>query len=386
MAFRINTVKADICSYPHTIIMGERKTGKTTMFRDLIIERYGSPEYGLLISCGAEKGYKALDNLQVEDAPCWTKEYGYEEEDLPQDLWTRGFVEIVDELVETAHKQNIKIVGIDTLDEWYNIATKRVFDEHKKKYGEYPDSLNSALGGFMRGRDRVIALLNGQLERLENAGYHPIIICHTKNKDKTDAKTGLKYERITNNLDDKTFESIAGTSQWVLNVVVDRDIKSSGKKDNFGNLMAGDLISSERMIYFRDDNPLIDAGGRFVGLPEKLPLSAKSFWDAFELGVKNSRTTKITNEEEKEQIKKEQEQQEMIAKKSQQLEQSQASERKDELVNTIKEKMGNIRDAKDSVKAQQVKELFAQYEVTLKELEKLSLKDLIELTSAIKKL
>lgn len=49
MAFRINTVKADICSYPHTIIMGERKTGKTTMFRDLIIERYGSPEYGLLI-------------------------------------------------------------------------------------------------------------------------------------------------------------------------------------------------------------------------------------------------------------------------------------------------------------------------------------------------
>ncbi|WP_459592084.1 hypothetical protein, partial [Enterobacter asburiae] len=79
--------------------------------------------------------------------------------------------------------------------------------------------------------------------------------------------------------------------------------------------------------------------------PEKLPLSAKSFWDAFELGVKNSRTTKITNEEEKEQIKKEQEQQEMIAKKSQQLEQSQASERKDELVNTIKEKMGNIRDA-----------------------------------------
>ena len=80
-----------------------------------------------------------------------------------------------------------------------------------------------------------------------------------------------------------------------LNVVVDRDIKSSGKKDSFGNLMAGDLISSERMIYFRDDNPLIDAGGRFVGLPEKLPLSAKSFWDAFELGVKNSRTTKITN-------------------------------------------------------------------------------------------
>ena len=76
----------------------------------------------------------------------------------------------------------------------------------------------------------------------------------------------------------------------------------------------------------------------------------------------------------------------MIAKKSQQLEQSQASERKDELVSTIKEKMGNIRDAKDSVKAQQVKELFAQYEVTLKELEKLSLKDLIELTSKIKKL
>ena len=46
----------------------------------------------------------------------------------------------------------------------------------------------------------------------------------------------------------------------------------------------------------------------------------------------------------------------------------------------------DLGDRADSVKAQQVKELFAQYEVTLKELEKLSLKDLIELTSAIKKL
>lgn len=386
MAFRINTVKADICSYPHTIIMGEPKVGKTTIFRDLIIERYGSFEYGLLISCGSEKGYKALDNLLVEDAPCWTKEYGYGEEDLPEDLWTRGFVEIVDELVETAHEQNIKIVGIDTFDEWYNIATKRVFDEHKKKYGEYPDSLNGALGGYQRGRDRVIALLTSQLERLESAGYHPIIICHTKSKDKTDPKTGLKYEQITNNLDDKTFGAIAGTAQWILNIIVDRNIKTSGKKDSFGNLMAGDLISSERMIYFRDDNPLVDAGGRFVGLPEKLPLSAKSFWDAFELGVKNSRTVEVTNEEIKKQIKEEQKEQEMIAKKSQKLEQEQTSERKDELVDTIKDKMSEIRDAKDGVKAQQVKELFTQYDVTLKELEKLSLKDLIELTSKIKKI
>lgn len=68
MGFKINRIKADLGSYPHYMLLGIRKIGKTTFVRDLIKEKYGDATKGLLISCGAENGYHALDDLQVEEA------------------------------------------------------------------------------------------------------------------------------------------------------------------------------------------------------------------------------------------------------------------------------------------------------------------------------
>ena len=74
MGRKINKVQVDLCSYPHYLIMGVKKVGKTTLFADLVDLLYpGHPEKGLLISCGNEEGYKALDDLQYEEAREWDK-------------------------------------------------------------------------------------------------------------------------------------------------------------------------------------------------------------------------------------------------------------------------------------------------------------------------
>ena len=48
-----------------------KKFGKTTLFRDVILEKYGDPSYGLLIGCGDEVGYKLLDNLNFVQVTSW---------------------------------------------------------------------------------------------------------------------------------------------------------------------------------------------------------------------------------------------------------------------------------------------------------------------------
>ena len=43
MAFKMNTIKFDLCSYPPYVLMGQRGIGKTTLFRDIVLTEYGSP-------------------------------------------------------------------------------------------------------------------------------------------------------------------------------------------------------------------------------------------------------------------------------------------------------------------------------------------------------
>lgn len=287
MAFKMNTIKYDLCSYPSYVIMGQRGIGKSTLFRDIVLKEYKSPEFGLLISCGNESGYHAIDNLQVEEAREWTKELGYPEKEngVPEDQWTRGFVEVIDDLVLNKNNYKIKLVCIDTIDELYPMAEQRVFVEHKRKKGTYPESLNSALGGYGAGQNRTVELVSEQISRLFNAGYGVFIIGHVKVKDKIDPVTGDIYEQYTNNLSNKYFGAIADNAQMVVNIVNELNIVGSNVADN----KAGRLEGASRMMYFRDTG-LIDAKSRFVGMPDKLPLSADNFLKAFEEGVKNSQT------------------------------------------------------------------------------------------------
>lgn len=370
--FKINKVKLDLTSYPFYIIMGQPKVGKTTLF-DRIVKLYtGGPEGGLLISVGKEGGYHAIDNIQVEEAPVWYKD-PLDEND------SRGFVQIVDDLVENKDKYGIKLVGVDTLDELYNIATEQVFLEHRQLKGSFPKSLNDALGGFGAGRARLTQIVVEQLTRLNRAGYAVFILAHTKNKELKDELTGEPYEVITNNLNRDYFNAVANLAQMVVNIIIERDIDKEGR-----------VIGTKRMMYFRS-NGLVDAGGRFEGLPEKLELSAENFMKAFEIGVQNSiKVHKPRSQDEIEKIK-EQERKELEEKRQKLLKEEEvsSSERKDnlikEVVELIKLKATTSEELKNKI-TDKVKQLGLDIKTLGKSLDGAPLSTLKELSIFLKSL
>lgn len=268
MAFKINKVKVDLCSYPPFMLLAPKKFGKTTFWYELVREAWGSDEKGLLISFGNEEGYHSLDGIQVEVAKDWSAEYD-------EDTELRGFVQIVDDIVDNNDKYGLKAVCFDTLDTMVDVATKEVLRQHKREKGTVCKTLNEAFSGYGRGKTRLLAIMNEQIARLRDAGLAVFILCHIKNKEKTDLMSGEKYEQITNNLTDDIYSNFADAAQMVMVGALDREI------------VAGKIISEERVVYLRG-NSFIDAGGRFTEVPEKIELSPKAFLNAFESAVKAS--------------------------------------------------------------------------------------------------
>lgn len=289
MAFKINKVKADLRSYAPYIIMGQPKVGKSTLFRDLVLLNYKDPAKGLLISMGQEEGFLALDDLNYEEAKTW--------DDYEDENGNRGLVQIIDEVIETqGTPDQIEMVAFDTLDELVEVATVQVYEEHREQNGTYPKSLNDALGGYQRGNKRVVELIKEQIARLREAKIAVFIIAHTKIKVQTDIMTSQEYEIITNNLLSTFYNPIANIAQMIVNIVYDRTIdeKKIIKKEKEEHEI-GKVVSAQRMMVFCN-NPFVDAGGRFNGLPEKLPLSAENFMEAFKMGVKaSSRNVEMTD-------------------------------------------------------------------------------------------
>ena len=301
MGFKKNKVKVDLCSYPPYIFLAERKFGKTTFWYELVREAWGDDEKGLLISFGNEEGYHALDGLQVEVAKKWNAPYD-EETDL------RGFVQIVDDIVENNDEYGLKGVCFDTLDTMVDVCTDEVLRQHKREKGTDCKSLNDAFGGFARGVDRLISLIREQEDRLRSAGLAVFYLCHTKNKEKVDLKTGEKYEQITNNLQGNIYTKIADSAQMVMVGVMEREIND------------GKILSEDRVVYLRGTSE-VDAGSRFSNLPEKIALSPREFLDAFEVGVKSSISGKAD-------INKMRKEEEKIAKKKAEIAKAKEAENK----------------------------------------------------------
>ena len=112
-------------------IRGEKKTGKSTLFRDLILEKFGDAKKGLLIGFGAEVGYELLDNLnsvQVENYA--------------------DFKEFVTWLITQKGKEHdIRMVAFDTVDELLPILEKEVCRLSTIETKKPCKSINSAFSG-----------------------------------------------------------------------------------------------------------------------------------------------------------------------------------------------------------------------------------------------
>lgn len=308
-------VKVRLEDYIH-FFLGEKKTGKSTLFRDLVYKHYnGDMTKGILF--GFEPGQNALDGLyspQVEDWEDW--------ED-----W-------VDELVEERTDTTFRLIGIDTIDEFLAMAEDKTMRESKKKDGKKVESINSAFGGYGRGKKYCINLMRESILKLKRVGYGLCFIAHTKLKKKNTGavlSTEEEYMQLSCALTDDYAGLFENMADMITYLVVDKQVVGDG--DDVKHKTAKKSVS----MHFRSDGE-IDCGGRFKELPYSLPYSVDNYLKAFEQGVKSSILKPVTDKDIAEMAQK----QEVEAEK--QAEENTRTHSIKEMVDIIKQKFGELGD------------------------------------------
>ena len=301
MAFKkpqINKVKSTMESL-QIYLRAERKFGKTTLFRDIILEKFGSPEYGVLIKIGNEDGTSLLDEINETNV-----------ETFPE------FVELINWIITEKNKEHkIKMVGVDVVDELIPLVEDYVVKLSRKETGKPCKSILEAYGGFYRGKQKAAEILKKVFRNLKNNGIGVIAIAHTKTK-KITPKGCLQdggFDVFTSTLESVYEAVFADIFDVVLTGYIEREI------------VDGKMQSSARYLCFRGDG-FIEAGGRFAfgTVPDKIPFNkanmAKDVIEVIETGMKESRRKKISEEQF---IKEQQEERKRLDQLSTSLEETQ---------------------------------------------------------------
>ena len=349
---KIETNIKNLTIYIRTI----KKFGKSTLFRDTILEKYGDPERGLLIGVGSEMGYTLLDELNHTHIETW------------QEL-----IELKDWLIEQKGKEhNIEIIAFDVVDELLPIAEKEVvrlsnIDNPKKQC----KSVKGAFGGFNAGAEMVVQMTKEYFLELKKAGIGTWAIAHTKYKNikqKGDIDDG--YMSLSSTLN-SNYESIFGdVFDCVLTGYIDRDLEEeiiqiSDDKEKKIRHATGET----RKLYLRGTT-FIDAGCRFKdnSVPEYIifdkPNMAKTFIETLEEGMRLSKS-KIVSKEEFKQI------QELDMKEDKETTQEYIEKKSED----IKKELNNVSDEERNKEL--VKKITSHYKTANPE-QKQSVKDILE--------
>lgn len=224
-------------------------THNSTLFRDVVIEKYGDPSYGFTFNCGFESGDTCLDGLNSANFDNW--------EDI---------VDTVNWLIETKGvEHNIQMVSFDTCDELIPMAEKVAISDSMKSDKKRIHSIKQAFGGFNAGPEYAAnQVIKPLMHKLKAAGFGVWHIAHTRYKtmkEKGDIDDN-GWQKLTSNLSN-VYESVFGDiDDFTVTGVIDRTLNSKkatvgGKEKEFNT-----VGSVERKLYFRE-TPEIDAGGRF---------------------------------------------------------------------------------------------------------------------------
>lgn len=282
MAFKkptVNVIKPDIKNLS-IYLRSTKKFGKTTLFRDVILAKYGDPERGLLVGCGNEVGYKMLDNLN------YTQVKTYKE-----------LVELADWLIsEKGKEHNIEIVAFDTGDELALIAdAETIRQSNIENPNKKVKSIKAAFGGYTAGEKySANDIIKPYMAKLQDAGFGVWVIAHTKFKTIKE-KGGLDedgYMQLSSNMGADYEAAFGDIFDVTLTGVIDRDLEEKKVGDKTKKY-ATDTI---RKLYFRGTT-LIDAGGRFAdgAVPEYMVFDQADMGAEFvrvvEEGMEKSKST-----------------------------------------------------------------------------------------------
>ena len=277
---KISTDIKDLTFYIRTI----KKFGKSTLFRDTILAKYGDPEKGLLVSIGREIGDKLLDNLNKTHANTY-----------------KDFLELKDWLIKTKGKEHdIQIIAFDTVDELVPIFEKEVVRlDNIENPNKKAKSIKGAFGGYTAGEQMAAAMIKDYIGELTDVGFGVWAIAHTKFKNikqKGDLTEG--YMNLSSTLANNYEAAFGDIFDVTLTGMIDRSLEEEVKEVNGKEKTTRYATDSIRKLYFRGTS-LIDAGGRFAdgAVPEFLifdkPNMGEIFIQTVEKGMELSKTTSV---------------------------------------------------------------------------------------------
>lgn len=280
MAFvkpQINMIKPDIKNVS-IYLRSVKKFGKSTLFRDVIVEKYGDPSRGLLVEVGMEHGANLLDNVNTTHV------------DTYKDL-----IELKKWLIdEKGREHNIEIVGFDVADEIVPLFDKETIRQHNiENPQKQVKSVKAAMGGYTAGEQYSATLMKNYFDQIKAAGIQVWCLGHSKYKNIRDKANvdNEGYMQLTSNLSAAYEAALGDIFDVVLTGIIDRNIETIGEGDS-AKRYATDAV---RKLYFRG-TPEIDAGGRFAAdaVPEYMvfdkPNMAADFIKIVEEGMEKSKT------------------------------------------------------------------------------------------------
>ena len=270
----LNPLDANIC------LLGLPKIGKTTIMKQ-VAEKLVGDNY-LFLEMYRENGAKYIEDIVYENVPDWDT-----------------FVDIIDDIVEnkTTDYPDLKVVFIDTIDNAIQLAEQESIRLwNRENPSKRTDAINAAWGGFQKGQDKAIDLLQEQWFRLREVGVAFSLLGHVRQTTVTDPITLDTYQQITSDVSQRYFNQIKKNIDLIGIAYIDREItkEKTGQK----NIVTGKekevnkVTFEARKIKFRDSNYCVDSGGRMSEIVEEINFDPdefiKAMQDALEAEVKKS--------------------------------------------------------------------------------------------------
>ena len=257
-------------------IMGVRKFGKTTLWADMIREKFTDPSKGLLVSCGLEHGTNMIDNINTTHIDTY-----------------KDMMELKKWLIETkGDEHDIQMICFDSAEELFSIFEAETIRRSNLETGKQVRSIKAAYSGFTNGEKECAKLVKKFFNELYTVGIMPWAIGHTK----------LKTVRDKGSMDEEGFQKLGSSLiadyeavcsdcfDIIVTGLVNREIEERGSGDSTKRY----VTETERRLYFRG-NEIVEAGGRMkdLSVPEYIvfdkPNMAKDFIETIENALKAGR-------------------------------------------------------------------------------------------------
>lgn len=250
-------------------MLAKSKFGKTTFAIDLAKEFYGTLDNTLLLA--TEIGYKTMADVYAIPVTDFNTIDDEDEDYIKAEREDKGFIQTVDELIETKSEHPFRFIIIDTITALeryavaYAIAKANREDRPQKRYTDISDI------PWGKGYTMVAEEIYKQIDRLKKAGFGVFIIGHEKTK-KTTNRDGFEYDFTTFNVLGKTSDIIEREAD----MIIYGDLQTVEGEDG--------KATETRKLRFRSDGNIL-CGTRFRNFPAQIDNDVTLFIETFKNAV-----------------------------------------------------------------------------------------------------